>query len=140
MIIISIDLGTSRTGIAVCDKYEMLASPITVINEKSADLLAMKINEYIKNTKAELIIIGLPKNMDGSYGNSCKNVYNFSKILKKYTDVKIEFWDERKTTVSATNYLNITNTKGKKRKGIIDAVSAVIILQNYLDYRKNNIS
>ncbi len=138
MIIMSIDLGLSRTGLAICDKFEILASPLKVIKEKDRNLLAKKISDCITDSKAELVVIGLPKNMDGSQGDSAKNSYDFAGILKQYTYKKMEFWDERRTTISAASYLNETNTRGKKRKNIIDAVSAVIILQNYLEYRKNS--
>lgn len=138
MIIMAVDLGLTRTGLAICDKFEILASPLEVISEKDRSLLAQKISNQIINTQTELLILGLPKNMDGTQGSSAKNSYAFGEILKKYTDIKIDFWDERRTTISAASYLNETNTRGKKRKNIIDSVSAVIILQNYLEYRKNS--
>lgn len=137
MVIMSIDLGKSRTGLAICDKSEILASPLGVIAEKNEEILAQKICANIELTSTRLVIIGLPKNMDGSQGESSTNTSNFCKILQKYTDVPIELWDERLTTISASLYLNKTNTRGKKRKNIIDTVSAVIILENYLNYRKN---
>ena len=140
MIIMAADLGFSRTGLAVCDKFEMLASPFAVIKEKNRNILAQKISADILNTNSELLVMCLPKNMDGTHGSSVKNTYDFCELLKQYTDVKIQFWDERRTTISASAYLNETNTRGKKRKNIIDAVSAVIILQNYLEYRKNSTS
>lgn len=137
MIIISVDLGKVRTGLAICDKFEMLASPLCVITEKNRDILAQKICKYVKDTKAELIVVGLPKNMDGTQGESSKSSAEFCEIINKYTNIKTVLWDERCTTISATSYLNNTNVRGKKRKNIIDAVSAVIILENYLNYRKN---
>ena len=76
--------------------------------------------------------------MDGTLGESAKNAKKLGEKLKSKIDININFWDERKTTVTAHEYLNQTNTRGKKRKSIIDAVSATIILQNYLDYRSKN--
>ncbi len=136
MIIMAIDYGKARTGLALCDKKEILSFPLGVIEEKDMETLCKKITEKITENKAELVIIGLPKNMDGSLGESAKNAKELGEKLKSKVDINIDFWDERKTTVTAHEYLNQTNTRGKKRKSIIDAVSATIILQNYLDYRK----
>ncbi len=138
MIIMSIDLGLARTGLAICDKSETLAYPLKVISEKSRDALAKKISEQASESHVELIVIGFPKNMDGSIGNSAKGALNFEKILKNYTNTKTIFWDERQTTISAAMNLNEINVRGEKRKKIIDAVSAVIILESYLSYRKNS--
>ena len=138
MIIIAVDYGKSRTGLAICDKKEILSFPLEVVEEKNMEILCEKIKEKIIENKAELAIIGLPKNMDGSLGESAKNSKKLGEKLKSIININIDFWDERKTTVTAHEYLNQTNTRGKKRKSIIDAVSATIILQNYLDYRKKS--
>lgn len=138
MIIMAVDYGKVRTGIALCDKKEILSFPLGTIEEKNPDILCDKIAEKIKENKAELIVFGLPKNMDGTLGKSAKNVQNLAENLRTKTNIKIEFWDERRTTVTAHEYLNETNTRGKKRKSIIDTVSAVIILENYLNFRKSN--
>lgn len=136
MIIMSIDLGKARTGIAVCDKTEFLASPYTVIFEKSPKRLLEKAAETVKKTNAELVVVGLPKNMDGSEGESAQNARAFAKKLEEHTGVKTVMQDERGTTITAHNFLNTTNTRGKKRKNVIDEVAAVIILQDFLDSRK----
>lgn len=136
MIIMSIDLGKARTGIAVCDKTEFLASPYTVIFEKSPKMLEKKLCQAVKDTKAELVVVGLPKNMDGTEGESAENARNFAKRIEKITGVKTVMQDERGTTITAHNFLNATNTRGKKRKNIVDEVAAVIILQDFLDSRK----
>ncbi len=138
MIIMAIDYGKARTGLALCDKKEILSFPIGVIEEKNTDILCEKIAEKIRENKAELAVFGLPKNMDGTLGESAKNVQNLAENLRSKIQVKIDFWDERRTTVTAHEYLNKTNTRGKKRKSIIDAVSATIILENYLNFRKTN--
>ncbi len=140
MIIMAVDLGDVRTGIAVCDKNEVLASPLCVIEEKSTENLAKKICKKIFETKAELIVIGLPKNMDGSLGESAKKSMRFKELLNGIISIPSVLWDERRTTISAHLYLNETNTRGKRRKSIIDALSASIILENYLAYRKNNLN
>ncbi len=137
MIIMSIDYGKARTGLAICDKEEMLAFPLDVINEKNPEILCEKISKKISENKIEKVIFGLPKNMDGSLGESAQRVKEVAEILRSKIGIEIDFRDERQTTVSAHAYLNETNTRGKKRKSIIDAVSAVIILENYLNYRKS---
>lgn len=134
----AIDLGKARTGLAVCDKNEILASPIGTIQEKDDEKLILKILENLTSCKAEMAIIGLPKNMDGSLGESAERAKKFADILREKIDIPINLWDERRTTIAAHNYLNQTNTRGKKRKSIIDTLSASIILENYLEFRKNS--
>ena len=137
MIIMSVDLGKARTGIAVCDKYEFLASPYTVIFEKSPNKLPEKVAQAAKECKAELIVVGLPKNMDGSEGESAQNARAFAQKISELTGIDTVMQDERGTTITAHNYLNSTNTRGKKRKNVVDEVAATIILQDYLDKRKS---
>ncbi len=137
MIIMSVDLGKARTGIAVCDKSEFLASPYTVIFEKSPNKLPEKVAQAAKECKAELIVVGLPKNMDGSEGESAQNARAFAQKISELTGIDTVMQDERGTTITAHNYLNTTNTRGKKRKNVVDEVAATIILQDYLDKRKS---
>lgn len=137
MIILSVDYGDTRTGLAVCDKLEILASPVGVIKEYNRSALAEKIASVAAEKRADQIVIGLPKNMDGSLGfraEACKELGN---LILQETDIPVEFWDERLTTVSAHSVLNENNVRGKKRKAIVDAVSADIILQAYIDSRRN---
>ena len=138
MIIMAIDLGKARTGLAVCDKNEILASPIGTIQEKDDEKLILKIIENLTSCKAEMAIIGLPKNMDGSLGESAQRAQKFAEELKEKINIPVNLWDERRTTITAHNYLNQTNTRGKKRKSIIDTLSESIILENYLEFRKNS--
>ena len=138
MIIMAIDLGKARTGLAVCDKNEILASPIGTIQEKDDEKLILKILENLTSCKAEMAIIGLPKNMDGSLGESAQRAQKFAEELKEKINIPVNLWDERRTTITAHNYLNQKNTRGKKRKNIIDTLSASIILENYLEFRKNS--
>ncbi len=137
MIIMSVDLGKARTGIAVCDKTEFLASPYKVIFQKSPSKLLNDVMQAAKETKAELIVVGLPKNMDGSEGESAKNAREFAEKLNVLTGIETVMQDERGTTVTAHNFLNTTNTRGKKRKNVVDEVAAAIILQDFLDSRKS---
>ncbi len=140
MVILSVDYGDKRTGIAICDKLEMLASSVCVINEWNSDALASKIVGISVEKKAEEIVIGLPKNMDGSKGFRAEACQELGEKIKALTDIPVVFWDERLTTVSAHRILNETNVRGKKRKSVVDAVAAEIILQNYLDFRRNRVN
>lgn len=140
MIIMSVDLGKARTGIAVCDKTEFLASPYKVIFEKSPQKLPQKVADAAKETKAELIVVGLPKNMDGSEGESAQNARDFAEKLRELTQIETVLQDERGTTITAHNFLNDTNTRGKKRKNVVDEVAATIILQDYLVKRHNGLN
>ena len=137
MVILSVDYGDVRTGVAVCDKSEFLASPVGVITERRAEKLAEKIASLAAEYKAEEIAMGLPKNMDGSEGFRAEACRAFADLLRQATGLPVTLRDERLTTVSAHHYLNATDTRGKKRKETVDAVSAVIILEDYLAYRKN---
>ena len=133
MIILSVDLGKARTGLAICDKTEMLASPLAQIHEKNIEHLIDKVANIAVAREVEMIVVGLPKNMDGSEGESAQNARDFASKLKEKTGLLVRMQDERGTTITAHKYLNATNTRGKKRKNVVDSVAATIILQNYLD-------
>lgn len=132
MIIMSVDYGDVRTGVAVCDKMQILASPVCVITEKDREKLADKIAEIAVRRKAERICVGLPQNMDGSYGFRSDACREFGALLQERTGLQVDFQNERLTTVSAHNLLNSADVRGKKRKAVIDAVSAVLILEDYM--------
>ena len=136
MKIMSIDYGDARTGIAFCDKNEILASAYTTINESYQPKLVKKIVEIIEAEKPEKIVVGLPRNMDGSYGFRADRCRELAEALSSETDISIDFEDERLTTVIAHDILSENNVRGKKRKNTVDAVSAVVILQSYIDKRK----
>lgn len=138
MIIMSVDYGDVRTGIAVCDKKEMLASPCCVISERYEPKLIDKISELVPQIKPELIVVGLPRNMDGSYGERAKKCTGFADLLSEKLMIKTVLWDERLSTVSAYRALDEANYYGKKRGEVIDSVAATTILQDYLNFRKNN--
>lgn len=140
MIIMSVDLGKARTGIAVCDKTEFLASPLKVIEERDPEKLLEKVILCANECKAEIIVVGLPKNMDSSEGESATNARAFAQKLGELSGIKVDMRDERCTTITAHNYLNNVNVRGKKRKSTVDAVAATIILQDYIDSRKNKIT
>ena len=138
MVILSVDFGRARTGIAICDPGEMLASPVTVIIEKYVPHLVQKVAALAAEKKAEMIVVGLPVNMDGSEGESAQNARRFAESLREACGIPVDMLDERCTTMEAHVFLNATNTRGKKRKAVVDAVSAVIILENYLAKRKTS--
>jgi putative Holliday junction resolvase len=137
MIIMSVDYGDKRTGIAICDKLEMLASPVGVLTEWNSETLADKIVNLAVEKKAETIVIGLPKNMDGSQGFRADACKELGELVKSRTQIPVEFWDERLTTVSAHRILSENNVRGKKRKAVVDSVAAEIILQDYIDWHKS---
>lgn len=138
MIIMAVDLGLKRTGVAVSDRSEGFAFPKCVIKEHNEARLIEKIAESAKENAAEMLVVGLPKNMDGSLGFRAKECADIAEKLKAATGLAVQLWDERCTTVLAHTALNITDTRGKKRKETIDAVAAVLILESYLNFRKNN--
>ncbi len=137
MIIMSVDSGKVRTGIAVSDESESFAFPKTVITEYNEERLINKICGLASEYSAQLIVVGLPKNMDGSEGWRAEECKELASKIEEKSGKKTVLWDERCTTVSAHTALNFTDTTGKKRKQVIDAVAAVIILEDYLAYRKN---
>lgn len=136
MKIMSVDYGDARTGIAFCDENEILASSYCVIKECYLPKLVDKIAEIVTKESPKEIVVGLPRNMDGSYGYRCDECKNLGVLLSEKTDIPVVFEDERLTTVIAHDILSQNNVRGKKRKNVVDAVSAVVILQSYLDKRK----
>ena len=132
----SVDYGDSRTGIAVCDKYEILASPVEVIHQSFVPKIIDRICDLCSQLKPEKIIVGLPVNMDSSVGIRAEKCIDFAESLKKRCCIDVEMYDERLTTVTDHVYLNDTNTRGQKRKNVIDAVAATVILQSYIDSKK----
>lgn len=136
MKIMAVDYGDARTGLAVCDRTEFLASPIGTIEERNAQLLAMKVAHMAEQYEVGEIIVGLPLNMNGSKGPRAEKCEAFADMLSQLTEVPVNMWDERSTTVSAHNILNETNVRGKKRKAVVDTVAATVILEAYLEYRR----
>jgi putative Holliday junction resolvase len=135
--ILAVDLGKARTGLAICDENEVLASPAGVIPEWNRDRLARRIAQEAESRAARMIVVGLPRNMDGSEGTSAQEARSFAESLRSLVPVPVVMQDERGTTITAHSYLNDTNTRGKKRKAVVDAVAATVILQDFLTYRKN---
>ena len=136
MIIMSVDLGKARTGLAISDKGESFAFPKGVITEYNTEKLIEKICISAKENGAELLVVGLPKNMDGSLGWRAEECSEIAEKIKTASGIEVVLWDERCTTVSAHTALNFTDTRGKKRKAVLDTVSACLILEQYLNSNK----
>ncbi|HIS24801.1 MAG TPA: Holliday junction resolvase RuvX [Candidatus Faeciplasma gallinarum] len=136
MRILAVDYGDARTGLASCDKYESIASPVGTVAERNQDVLVRKISDKAKELGTEHIVVGLPMNMDGSRGERAQKCEEFAKKLSESTGLEVSMWDERVTTVQAIGILNETNVRGKRRKAVIDTVAATLILESYLEYRK----
>lgn len=138
MKILAVDFGDARTGLACCDRTEYLASPIGVIHDTDFGSVVQKVAIAVEEYEAKQVIVGHPLNMNGSAGPRAQLCEDFADQLSKLVPVPVKLWDERGTTVSAIGYLNETDTRGKKRKEVVDAVAATIILESYLNYRKNH--
>jgi putative holliday junction resolvase len=129
--VLGIDHGDVRIGIAMSDETAFLASSLCVLDSTNAGL--DQILSLIEEHQIEKIVVGLPRNMNGSYGPATDKVRKFIGKLKTKTPVPVVEWDERMSTVSAHNALREAGLDGKQRKGVVDKVAAQIILQNYLD-------
>lgn len=136
MRILGIDYGDSRVGIAASDLLGWTAQGIRTIPNHGEKKLLAEIEPILLEYKPEKIVIGLPKNMDGTQGFRAEATYQFAECLKTIYTGEIVFWDERLSTVSAARILNETNTRGKNRKKVLDTVAACIILENYLNSLK----
>ncbi len=137
MRILGIDYGDARVGVAVSDLLGMTAQGVKTIKNNGMKRLISELGETLDEYKPEKIVIGLPKNMDGSEGFRVDATHKFADALKKIYDGEIVFWDERLSSLGAKRYLNETNTRGKKRKNVLDTVAACIILEGYLNSRNN---
>ncbi len=132
MIIMAVDLGLARTGIAVSDTGEVFAFPKGVIAEKDEEMLIEKICAAAKEYNVGRIVVGLPKNMDGTLGERAKTCEAIAKRIGEKSGTQTVLFDERCTTLSAYTYLNMNDVRGKKRKSTVDAVAATVILEDYL--------
>lgn len=136
MRILGIDYGDARVGVAVSDPLGLTAQGVGTIKNKGRKFLMAELDKIIKQYSPETIVIGLPKNMDGTEGFRAEATYKFADDLKEIYTGEIAFKDERLTTVEASVFLNATNTRGQKRKNVIDTVSACLILEGYMSAKK----
>ena len=137
MVIMAFDYGDVRTGVAVCDKMELLASPAAVVKENYQPKLIEKLLPLIAEKQPELLVVGLPKNMDGSLGFRAQACLDFAEKLTERSGVPHEMVDERLSSVMAHNALHQVGKKEKKHGAVVDAVAATEILDRYLTWRKN---
>ena len=135
--IMGLDVGDKTIGVAVSDLMGLTAQGVKTIKRvgKKKDIEALK--EVIKERQVNKIVSGLPKNMNGTLGPQGEKVIKFCELLEEETGIKIEYWDERLSTVAAERTLIQGNVRRENRKGVIDMVAAVIILQGYLDRQRN---
>jgi len=134
---LGIDYGDKRTGLAECDVSGMLASGICTVSEGGMRNTAKRAAKEAEARGCKKIIIGLPKNMDGTEGERADVIRAFAALLAEYTEIPIDFYDERMTTMAAYRFLGETGTFGKKRREAVDTLSAEIILQNYIDRERS---
>ena len=135
MKIMAIDYGDARTGIAISDALGMLTGFTTVIHAYTPDKVAGAIKELIAQHQVQELVMGFPKNMDGTEGPRAALYQEFAALLEQTTGLKPVLWDERRTTVDAHRILSQNNVRGKKRKNTVDAVAASLILEGYLAFR-----
>jgi putative Holliday junction resolvase len=133
MRILAIDHGSKRIGIAVSDELKMIAQPLEFIPAAPFPAFLARLNELINVKEVELILIGMPRNMDGSYGPAAQKVEEFVEALKDLVSVPVKLWDERLTSAQANRVLIQGNVRRDKRKEKVDAMAAAILLQSYLD-------
>lgn len=130
--LMGIDYGDARIGIALSDLLGITAQGHSTLKNTHDETPFVEIQKIIKENSVGKIVLGLPKNMDGSEGFRAEATYEFAEKLKGYTDLEIVFWDERLSTVAAHSYMNSLDIRGKKRKGIVDTIAAALILENYM--------
>ena len=131
--LLGVDFGDVRTGLAECDPSGLIASGIATVKEGGMRKTAERVVREALSRSCKNIVVGLPKNMDGTEGERSEVIRAFVAILSEYTDIPIDLYDERMTTMVAYRFLGETGTFGKKRKNAVDTLSAEIILQNYID-------
>ena len=135
MILLGVDYGEKRTGVAICDSMGILASPVTVLHETNKKKRATALSELAKERRAEKIILGLPLRTDGTKGDKAQACEAFAALLRDQHGLDVVLWDERFSSTMAHQSLGAANVKAKNRRNVVDAVAAVIILQSYLDRR-----
>ena len=136
MKILGIDYGDARTGLSVSDPSGFLAGSPSVIHEWNYDKLVDKLCAFIAENRIEEIVLGHPKNMDGTVGARAEKCEALAKVLEERTGVPVVLWDERRTTVAAHDILHRAGKKEKKHRESVDAVAATLILQGYLDFKR----
>ena len=133
MRILALDHGTKRIGVAVSDDLKMIAQPLEFIAAEPFVKFLERLKEIIREKEVEMILIGMPRNMDGSYGPAALKVQEFAAVLKDALTIPIKTWDERLTSAQANRFLIQGEVRREKRKEKVDKTAAAILLQSYLD-------
>ncbi len=136
MKIMAIDYGDAHTGIAISDMTGTLAGFTTVINSRKAEVVVQEIKKIIAEHGVEELVLGYPKNMDGTLGPRAEKYAAFGEVLKEATGLPLTLWDERRTTIDAHNILMAGGQNAKKRKKTVDAVAAALMLEGFLTRKK----
>lgn len=134
MRVLAIDYGDARTGVAVSDALGMIIGQTTVIHSRNPQKTAQELARLVKECGAERLVMGFPRNMDGSEGPRAALYREFAALVEQECQMPVVLWDERRTTVEAHNILSDCNYHGKKRKNTVDAVAASLILEGYLSF------
>lgn len=137
MRVMGVDYGDARTGVAMSDLLCSIVGTTTVIHSRNQEKTAQEILRLVKENEVTEIVVGLPKNMDGTEGVRAELCREFAGRLAELTGLPVALWDERRTTVEAHNILSEHNYHGKKRKNTVDAVAASLILEGYLAFRRH---
>ena len=135
MRILALDYGTKRVGVAISDELEMIATPLGYLDAQPREKLLDQIAQLVAERGVGLVVVGMPRNMDGSYGPAAEQVREFVEMLEKQLSVPVKTWDERLTTAQAEKLLLQADVSRKKRKKKVDQIAAAILLQSYLDSR-----
>jgi len=133
MRVLALDHGTQRIGVAVSDPMKMIAQPLEMIPAEPFGDFLKRLKELIQQQEVELILIGMPRNMDGSYGEAAQRVREFMAVLRDAVTVPLRTWDERLTSALAERFLREGNVRGRERREKVDKTAAAILLQSYLD-------
>jgi putative holliday junction resolvase len=133
MRILALDPGTRRIGVAISDELKIIAQPLEFIPAEPMSAFFDRLNAILREKEVELIIVGMPRNMDGSYGPAALAAQEFTAALRENVAIPIKTWDERLTSVQANRLLIEANVRREKRKEMVDKMAAAILLQSYLD-------
>ena len=133
MRVLAIDHGTVRMGIAMSDELKIIAQPMEFIPAEPFSGFLKRLRELLGEYEVELILLGMPRNMDGSYGEASLKVREFETVLKNTITLPVKTWDERLTSVQANRALSLGGVKKQKQRQSVDAIAAAILLQSYLD-------
>jgi len=133
MRILAIDHGTRRIGIALSDELHIIAQPREFIPADPFPEFLARLKQILREQEVGLVLVGMPRNMDGSYGPAALKVQEFVAVLNEVIGVPIKTWDERLTSVQANRFLRQAQVRGRKQKEKVDQTAAAILLQSYLD-------